>query len=392
MPKFLKAIICIILIIGGVIVAKVLIATAPKAEKKMPPKMAPLVEIQPLAATTEIVRLHLMGTVTPAETIFLQSRISGEVTALSPNFIDGGILKKGEPILTIDPVDYELALADAESKLEAARFSYKQELGRQEVAKREWELLKSDDATELEMELALRVPHLAADEAALKAAEAALKKAQINLERTRLTAPFNALVLDRNVHVGSQANLQVQLGELVGTDAYWVTLSIPVDRLNWVSIPGSAVEIQSTSGAIRNGRVIKLMGSLEEKGRMARLLVEVKDPLCLKPENAGKQPLLLGEFVKVVIDGKELEDVFSVPRNALREGSVVWIATPENKLDIRPVDVLWRDAEKVIFRDGLKNGEQIIISDINTPINEMDVNTGQNKKTPHTDVSAETTP
>ncbi|MDF7801624.1 efflux RND transporter periplasmic adaptor subunit [Pontiellaceae bacterium B1224] len=376
MSKLLKAIICVVLIVGGIVIAKVLIASAPKAEKKVPPKMAPLVETQTLMATTEVVQLQLTGTVTPAELIQLQSRISGEVVSMSPNFIDGGILKKGESILTIDPVDYELALADAESKLETARFSYKQELGRQEVAKREWELLKYDDASDLEKELALRKPHLAADEAALKAAEAALKRAQVNLERTELTAPFNALVLDRNVNIGSQANLTSQLGELIGTDAYWITISIPVDRLSWVTIPGSSVEIQSMSGAVRTGTVIKLMGSLEEKGRMARLLVEVKDPLCLTPENADKKPLLLGEFVQTIIDGTELEEVFSIPRNSLREGSVVWIATDDQKLAIREVEVLWRDADQVLFRDGLNNGDQIIISDINTPINEMDVNTG----------------
>lgn len=386
MPKIVKTIICILLIAGGIVVAKVLTATAPKAEKKMPPKQAPLVETQPLNMETQVVRLNLTGTVEPAEMIKLQSRVSGEIIAMSPDFIDGGIIRKGDQILKIDPVDYELALSDSESKLENARFAYKQELGRQEVARHEWDLLKSEDASELEIELALRKPHLAADEAALKAAEAALKRARVNLERTRLSSPFNAVVLNRNVHIGSQASLQTDLAELVGTDTYWVKVSIPVDRLNWVTIPGSAVRIISSSGSIREGRVIKLLGSLEEKGRMARLLVEVQDPLCIQPGNTDKKPLLLGEFVKVIIDGKELEQVFSIPRNSLREGSVVWVASQENKLDVRPVNVLWRDAERVLIREGLANGDRLIISDINTPMNGMDVNAGQKKNT----VKAET--
>jgi len=384
MSKLLKAIICVVLVGLAVVTFKVLIATAPKAEKKRPPKMAPLVETTPLKSANQIVQLKLTGTVTPAQMIKLQSRISGEIISRSPSFIDGGFVKKGEQILTIDPVDYELALADARFKLENARFAYKLELGRQEVAQHEWELLKSEDATVLEQELALRKPHLAARKAELEAAEASLKKAEINLERTRLSAPFNAMVLKRHVNIGSQASLQTELAELVGTDVYWVQVSISVDRLNWVTIPGSAVNVISSSGAVRAGKVIKLMGNLEEKGRMARLLVEVVDPLCIQPENVDKKPLLLGEYVRVIIDGRELENIYSIPRSSLRENSEIWIASEEDKLDVRQVEVLWRDSEQVIIRDGLKDGDQLITSDINIPIHGMDVNTGQKKdgKTP----------
>ncbi|MEE9367918.1 MAG: efflux RND transporter periplasmic adaptor subunit [Pontiella sp.] len=377
MSKILKATISILLVILALAVAKVLVNSAPTAKRKKPPKMAPLVETVPLKSATEIVQLKLTGTVTPAQSIKLQSRVSGEIISRSPNFIDGGFLNKGKEILTIDPIDYELALADAEYKLENARFAYMQELGRQDVAKREWELLKSADATELEKKLSLRKPHLKAQKAELKAAEASLKKAEINLERTKLRAPFNALVLKRNVHIGSQASLQTELAELVGTDAYWIMVSIAVDRLSWVTVPGSPVEIVSTSGAVRQGKVIKLMGSLEEKGRMARLLVEVNDPLCILPENADKKPLLLGEYVRVTIDGRELKKVFTIPRSALRENSELWIATQEEQLAVRKIEVLWRDSEQVILRDGLTDGDLLIISDINIPIHGMDVNTGK---------------
>lgn len=373
MRKIIIAVISIILVTAAALIALVLIITGPRAERITPPKSAPLVDTLPLKAADQAVQLHLTGTVTPAESIRLQARVTGEVVYLAPGFIDGGLIPAGEPILKIDAVDYELALADAQNRLESARFAYKQELGRQEVAKREWELLKTDDATELEKELALRKPHLAADEAALTAAEAALKKAEINLERTVLTAPFNALVLSRNVNIGSQATVQTDLAELVGTDAYWVMVSIPVDRLPWVTVPGSPARVASPSGAVRDGEVVKLLGSLEEKGRMARLLIEVKDPLCLQPENRNQKPLLLNEFVRVVIDGRTLKQVYAVPRSALRENSTVWMVSSDGTLDIRTADVLWRDADQVLIRDGFHDGERLIVSGISTPMDGMDV-------------------
>ena len=377
MRKLIIASISILLILIALFAAGVLVRTAPKAERKRPPKMAPLVETQKLISANETVVLELTGTVVPAEEINLVAQVSGEVVSMHPEFIEGGTLEKGTEILQIEPVDYELALASAQSALKQAEFNHKMELGRQDVAKREWELLKTADATDLEKELALRIPHLAASEAALQAAKSSLEKAQLNLSRTSVKAPFDAMVLTRSVNIGS---IGQQLGHLVGTAAYWVQVSIPVDRLGWVSIPGSTVKIFSPSGAERNGTVIKLLGDLETRGRMARLLVEVKDPLCLNPQHADKKPLLLGEYVRAEINGHVVNDAYSIPRNALRENGVIWLASAEGKLVVREVEVLWRDAQTALIQNGLSDGEQLIVSDLTTPIDGMDINSGNEQQ------------
>ena len=102
------------------------------------------------------------------------------------------------------------------------------------------------------------------------------------------------------------------------------------------------------------------------------------DPLARLPENVGKKPLLLGEYVRADIDGRVLEQVFSIPRNALREGLQVWLATPDNKFETRTVTPLWRNADRVLIADDLAAGEKIIISDITAPIPGMDISTGGN--------------
>lgn len=378
--KPIAAVVSILLIVGALLIAFVLVKTKPTAEKKQPPKRAELVEIQTLERSNETVVLRLTGTVIPSKKVRLRARVSGEVTGMAPGFIDGGLLSENEAILTIDPVDYELALAQAESALEKARFDYKIELGRQDVAKREWELLKPEgDVSELEMELALRTPHLKASKAALQAAEANLKKAELNLERTQIHAPFSAVVLSRNANLGSQAAQQDVLAELAGTDVYWVTVSIPVDRIEWITIPGSTARIHSGNQSVREGKVIKLLGSLEEKGRMARLLIEVKDPFALLPENLGKKPLLLGEYVRAEIDGRVMSQAFSIPRHALRENSQVWLVSSSNTLDICTIDILWRDANQVLIKDGLLAGDQLVVSDLTAPIPGMDLSTGEKK-------------
>jgi RND family efflux transporter MFP subunit len=355
------------ILLGAIIGAKIFIKTAPKARQKPLVKTAEPVQVLSVKKSEETVVLHLSGTVRPAEQIVLLPQVSGEIISVSDSFVDGGHVQKGTILLQIDPADYELARAKAASALATARFNYQLELGRQAVAKREWEMLKTKDATPAEEELALRKPHLKSSKAALDAAKAQLEKAERDLERVQIKAPFNATILRRQANVGAIASPQSPLAELAGTDVYWVQVSIPLDRLKWISIPGSSVKIVTADGRSRTGKVIELLGSLEERGRMARLLVEIGDPLCLRPENQEKPPLLIGEYVEAQVSGKTVSGVFWIPRLALREGDVVWIEK-EGVLEIRKVETLWRDAQNVLIKTGLFEGDRLVVSGLSAPV------------------------
>jgi RND family efflux transporter MFP subunit len=291
-------------------------------------------------------------------------------------------LQKNSPVLRIDPKDYELALQQKQRSLSDAEYAYKLELGRQDVARREWNLLYGENKTgQVESELALRKPHLEKAQIDVEAARAELEQAKINLARTRLTAPFNALVLNKYVDLGSQVSLQEKLADLVGTDAYWVQVSVPVEHLKWLKIPrdyaeeGAQATIYYRESNVRQGRVIRLLADLSKEGRMARLLVEVKDPLDLLAKNGRRPPLLIGEYVRVVLEGADLPDVYRIPRFALRNDNQVWLLDKEKKLAIRPVETLWRDEEYVFVRDGLQPDDLLIISALAAPVDRMELRT-----------------
>jgi virulence-associated protein VagC len=78
--------------------------------------------------------------------------------------------------------------------------------------------------------------------------------------------------------------------------------------------------------------------------------------------------LLIGEYVRVLIEGEELSDVYRIPRSAIRNDREVWIVNEENKLTIRPVETIWRDEDSVVVQDGLKSGELLVVSDIAGPV------------------------
>ncbi len=104
---------------------------------------------------------------------------------------------------------------------------------------------------------------------------------------------------------------------------------------------------------------------------MARLLVEVADPLDLKKPVDQRQPLLLGEYVRVEIDGKLLSDVVSIPRSALHDGNQVWLIDDQQQLQITSADLIWRDSDRVLLRNTLPENTKLVTSNLSTAVSGM---------------------
>ncbi len=370
-----RAFLCVIIIVVGLIGAKYLIQSAPKAGRRPPVKLTPLVQVQPIYPASHRVVVSATGTVVPAREMVLKSRVNGEVVKIHPDFVEGGFLPKDTEVLRIDDADYKLAVTQKQSAVVNARYALKLELGHQEVAQREWELLNMGKPSEEEdADLALRRPHLEKVESDLRAAEAALEQATLDLERTRIRAPFNVIVRAAHVEMGSQITSQESLADLVGTDKYWIKASVPVDHLHWITLPrdshgaGARARVFHRDNGVRTGMVVRLLGDLETEGRMARVLISVKDPLGLKTPGEKVSPLLIGEYVQVAIEGQQLDGVYRVPRTALRDRTHVWLVGEDKTLQIRQVETIWRDRDTVLLKDGLKPGDLLIVSDLSIPV------------------------
>jgi RND family efflux transporter MFP subunit len=373
-----------------------LVETAPKAERRSSStRNARLVEVRPAIVSSESTLVQANGTVKPARMIQLQPRVSGEVIEVSNELIPGGLFREEDLILRIDPTDYELIVRQRAGELANAESTYQLELGNQSIAQREYELL-GESILEEDRDLVLRQPQLRTVEAAIDIAKAVLEKAKIDLERTTIRAPFNAMVESYDIDLGAQVATSTSLATLVGTDEYWIELSVPVDDLKWIRIPraandglGSLVRLYNEAawgpGVYRTGRVTRLAGSLEVEARMARLIVSVPDPLGLEMEHAGAPRLLINAYVNVEIEGRVLENVISVPRRLLRDGDTVWILNDENRLDIRPVTVVFRGRNGILLSGGIAKGERIVITDLAAPVAGMPLRTENDAEAPPTE-------
>ena len=382
--KFALTVAGLTVLVLAVALAAYMMVRQAKPDRRKPVPVIPVVTVQELSLSDYLVVIPIMGTVVPATEVDLKAQVGGPVIWTHPEFVDGGIVRKGQPLVKIDPVDYELALTAKKALLGTALAGLKAEQGKQAVAQAEWEILwLGEEATEMDRELALRKPQLAEAEAALEAARAQVRQAELDLSRTVVKAPFNTLVRSAGVDVGAQVTAQAALANLVGTDSYFVEGLIPLDRIDWIDLPdasagnpGSLASIATGTGDVRQGRVFKLAGDIQTDGRLARLLIVIKDPLALDSRAGETDPMLLGDYVSVRINGHTLEDVFNIPRKYLKDGNRVYTVDSGNRLRIKELEVVWRDVVSVVAR-GLEPGELLVISDLPAAVEGMEVRVGK---------------
>ncbi len=345
----------------------------PGATRVQPPTQARLVDVVTVERSDHPVIVRVMGTVVPARQVELKPQVSGKIISMNEHLIPGGVFGAGDMLLQIEPSDYELAVKQRQSELATAQSNLKLEQGNQAVALQEFELL-GKNVTEKDKELVLRQPQLLAVQSALEAAEARLEQAELDLQRTRMTAPFNALVQNKYIDVGTMVSPTTPVVSLIGTDEYWVEAAVPVDELKWLTIPrreneaGSTVHIYNPSAwgeqAWREGQVLRLSGELETHGRMAQVLISIQDPLALQEDHARQPALLIGSYVRAEIQGQSIASVIKLDRQWLRDGDRVWVVTEEGTLAIRKVKVAYRAQDYVLVTNGLEARERVIITDI----------------------------
>lgn len=367
----LNMVVCAAIVGGTYAGIRWIYKTQPTAQKDdFRRKSAALVETMLVSRKTWSPNLTALGTVQPAQDIVISPRVRGQVLELSPKFSPGQMVGKGELLLQIDPADFENSLAIRRSELEQVQADWKIEEGRQSLAKQELQLL-GDSIDEINRALVLREPQAASIQSRLNAATAALERAQLDLDRTRLVAPFDAQVLRQDVNVGSQVQPGDDLGQLVGVNQYWVMAALPMRHLRWIQYAndehsGSKVTLHDpdTWGPDhhRVGEVSKLMGSLDEQTRLARILITVEDPHGL---NSDAPPLILDTLIEVRIQGTPIADVVRLPREFVRNRDTVWVMV-DGELKIRETEIVFQDPEYAYISSGLEDGDEVVVTTLAT--------------------------
>jgi len=373
--KALKLVIPAIVVIAG-IAAAAMIASARKAPPRVDrPHLGPLVEVLPIEIDDVPVVINGHGEVSARVAVDIVPQVAGQVIEVHPSLVAGGFFKAGEVLVVIDPRDYALAVERAQAAVARAKVTLEREQAEAEVAREEWYGLHPNEEPS---SLVIREPQIRQAEAEHAAAAADLSVARLNLERTKISLPFDGVVVSENIDVGQFVGNGGRLATVYGTDV--VEIRVPLDsrELAWFDVPsrgggkGAAAEVSASFGGTRSiwqGRVTRMEAQVDQTSRMVHVVIEVPKPYDTSLDHPA---LLPGSFVDVRIFGRTLDDVVAVPRYAVREGERVWVFA-DGKLQIRDVTVLRADRQQTLVSSGLREGDLVIVSSLDAVTDGMTV-------------------
>jgi RND family efflux transporter MFP subunit len=205
-------------------------------------------------------------------------------------------VSSGAVILTVDPVDYELALQEAQARKARGEADY-----------RERTLF---DHT-LEPEVRAERERAARIRSGLDEVELGLRKAQLDLERTRVRTPFAGRVASLNVLPGQLVRAGDELMTLIDLDPIKVQVQVLEGELAHIR-PGARAQVRFSAFPDQPfvGTVETINPLVEEQTRTARVTI-------LVPNRGGR--VLPGMYARVELEAQRIPDRTMVPRTAILE-------------------------------------------------------------------------
>ena len=349
-----------------------------------PPTPKVRVEATRLKPENYQVILETRGTVRPRTQISIIPEVAGRVVSISPSLRAGGFFEKDEMLLEIDPHDYKIAVTVAEGAEAQAAATLAEEEARADQARENWKRLgKKGDPSPL----ALREPQLKQAQANLAASKAQVARANRDLERTKIKGPFAGRVTEKLVDVGQYITSNTPIAEAYAVDYVEIRLPLRNDDLNFVDLPesyrnaeaggneGPAVRFVGRLGGEESewsGKIVRVEGSIDEQSRQLFVVAQVDDPYR-KPETGGP-PMKIGLFVDAYVDGKVLENIFILPRAAVRPSGELLLIDEDNKLSRQRVTPVFTDEKNIIVANdpdgkngGLKPGQVVCLTPLTYP-------------------------
>ncbi len=356
--KMLKGIFPVLALLLGAAGFMAIQATAKHPDDKKELDTRPTIRVQSLQAEDHQVVLTSFGEVRPLETTQLAAQVAGEVTAWHPDFVAGGIVKRGAVLFSIEKDNYQAAVLQAEAEVTRAKAALIEEQAQAEVAK--------DEAARTpgvkRSELFLRKPQVLSAQAALKSAEAALKRALRDLDNCDIVAPYDALVISRQIGVGQFVTTGTPVAQLNNIESAEVV--IPVAGFDNTFLPQQirgvrTLVFEQGGGELTREAVIdRDLGVVDSATRMSNLVVKIDDPYATR----SMHPVIkFGSYVQVSFAGKMLQNVYKLPQE-LVNNQTVWLLNEASELEPRKVKVVREEDAFFLIGEGLNDGDRLVLT------------------------------
>jgi multidrug efflux system membrane fusion protein len=368
-------------VIGLLCFAFILSACSNEKSKK-PASVSFPVTVGTAIQKTIPVQIRSIGNGQAYSTVAVKSKVGGEVIRV--HFKEGQDVKKGEPLFTIDPRPFEVALKEAEARLEKdlaqvqqAKANLERDLVRAKnaeeearryefliqkgvVARQQYEKLRADaDA----LEATVLGDRAAIDnaEAAVRADRAAIENAKIQLGYCFIHSPMD----------GRTGSVLIQQGNLIKAEdihlvvihqvtPIYVAFSIPEQYL-------SEIKKYMASGDLQVEALAPMNEERPEKGVITFIDNAVDSntgTIRLKGTFANHEKKLWpGQFINVVLTLTTEPNAIVVPSQAVQtgqEGQYVFVLKPDFTVESRPVVVGQTVNDEMVVQKGLHVDEKVV--------------------------------
>jgi len=363
----LKRLLPLFVLLGGFLIAGLLILVGPDVQPRISESVAPLVRVAIAEPQTYQFSVHTHGSVVPRTESDLVVEVDGRIITMSPFLVSGGFFSKGDVLLEIDPLDYQTDLEQARARLSRIESDLENE---QKGHLRIESLHARGTVSDTQRDNALNRLKIA--EATMREAKASLSQAERNLERTQIIAPYDGRVRSENVDIGQFVRRGDEIGTIYATDFVEVRLPIQDEELAYLDLPlgragqESAAQLSVTLTAKFAGEqhqwqgyVVRTEGELDPNTRMMHVVARVANPYGSANKSA---PLSIGLFVDAEIHGRTVPNVTVLPRSALRAGDRLLLVDKSNKLRFRKVEVLRLAGNNVYIGNGVSTGDRVCLS------------------------------
>jgi RND family efflux transporter MFP subunit len=351
-------------------------------EEKAEVDNTPIVTVENINVAPMMLHVSSYGIVKPKYETSLVAQVFGEIVELSDVFVRGGFVKKGQLLARIDPNDYHAALIDAQANMASARAALEKEVAQGKVAEQEWKLITDTSPSEL----SLRKPQLAQELANVKSAQASVLLAERNLQRTEIKAPYDALIDNRMIGLGSFVSVGTQIGKLLGTAIAEVRLPVADNELQFLIDQGHNAKVKLVGSYAGKSvewlaNIARNEGVIDNKSRMTYLVAEIQNPYLLKgalaemvvtgnSDASNIVPLRFGAYVKAEILGVEIAHASILPRYLVVDDKVALLDN-DSKLHYATIELVRQQGANVVISNGLFDGDRLIVSALDYPVDGM---------------------
>ena len=326
---------------------------------------APEIAVMEVNTTTANLTNSYPATIKGKQDVEIRPMVSGFITKLHVD--EGAVVRKGQVLFTIDPVQYQAAVQTAKATVETAKAA----LSTQELTTaNKRELNKKQIISDYDLKMSEN--QLAQAKATLAQAEAQLINAKNNLSYTQVTSPSDGVVGTIPYRVGSlvSASIATPLTTVADISEMYAYFSMTERQLLSMIREGGTmkeildkmpdVQLQLIDGTMYDdsGRVETISGVIDQTTGSVNMR-------ALFP---NKHNILRSGGTGNVVFPNPLHDVIMIPQSAtteIQDKRFVFVLQADNTLKNTEIKVFTLDDGKYFYvTEGLKKGDKIAIEGV----------------------------